>query len=201
MTEVLARERAVKRFEAQLAPIIGAAYGVAYHLTHNREEAEDLVQETSLQAFNSFHTFQEGTHFKAWFLKIMLNRFRNNYRKRKRAPETTALEDAPDLYLYMQTANAGLHSRSSDPAALVIGRMNEEQIKQTIASLPEEFQAVSVLYFVEELAYQEIAEIVGCPVGTVRSRLHRGRKILQKALWQVAEEQGILGDLLMEERV
>src|SRR5262249_36534494 len=139
MPDVLDAQCAAQRFEAQLAPILGAAYGTAFHLTRSREEAEDLVQEAALQAFNAYATFQEGTNFKAWFFKIMVNRFRNNYRKRKREPEIAPLDDAPDLYMYVQTANAGLMERSSDPAALILEQMSEEQIKKAILALPEEF--------------------------------------------------------------
>lgn len=185
-------------FEELLAPLLPAAFGSALHLTRNRDDAEDLVQDAAVQAFRAFHTFTPGTHFKAWFFKILTNLFFQRHRKKRREPEIASVEDVPDLYLYAQTAEAGLHARSSDPAALVLGKMDEEQVSAALASLPEEFRAVSTLYFVEEFTYPEIAEILGCPVGTVRSRLHRGRKHLQKALWQVAQEQGIVSALQAE---
>jgi len=143
-------------------------------------------------------SFQEGTNFKAWFLRILTNLFINRYRKKLREPEIGAiheLEDAPALYLFKQTRAMGLHSGNSDPAALVIEKVEAEQVANAIAALPEDYRVVSPLYFREKFFYQEIAEIVGCPVGTVRSRLHRGRRILQKALWQVAERQGVVADL------
>lgn len=201
MTELRSHEPRADVFDSLLSPILEPAYGMAYHLTRNREEAEDLVQEAAVQAFRAFHTFQQGTNFKAWFFKVLLNCFRSHYRKRKREPEITPIEDAPDLYLYIQTANAGLHERSSNPAALVISKMSEEQIKRAIAALPEEYRVVCVLYFMEEVAYQEIADILDCPVGTVRSRLHRGRKLLQKALWQVAQEHQIVAELCADKGV
>jgi RNA polymerase sigma-70 factor (ECF subfamily) len=95
------------------------------------------------------------------------------------------------LYLYQQTRHAGLHARSADPAALVFEKMTTEHVTAAIAALPEEFRTVCTLYFMQEFAYQEIAEMVDCPVGTVRSRLHRGRKAHQRALWEIAQEQGI----------
>ncbi len=153
------------------------------------------MQEAAVLAYRAFHTFQPGTNFKAWFFKIMINRFHGNYRKRKREPEITPIEDAPDLYLYIQTTSAGLPQGSANPAAQVISKMSEEQIKKAIAALPEDYRLVAILYFVEEASYQEIADILDCPVGTVRSRLHRGRKLLQKALWQVAQEHHIVADL------
>lgn len=179
------------KVEAHLAPILGPAYGTALHLTRNREDAEDLVQEAAVRAFRSFHTFQEGTNFKAWFFRIMTNLYLNSYRQKQREPQVVEFEDAPDLYLYAETRQAGLHERSADPAALVLRKMESEHVAAAIAALPEEFRTVCALYFVREFSYQEIAEILDCPVGTVRSRLHRGRKALQRALWEIAQEQGI----------
>lgn len=195
MKEMRLSEQSAKEYESLLMPVLDAAYGTAYHLTRNREEAEDLVQEASVLALRAFHTFQQGTNFKAWFFKVMINRFRNDYRKRKRAPEMTALDDAPDLFLYIQSANAGLLRQEANPAELILSKMSEEQIKRAIEALPEEYRLVSILYFMEELPYQEIADLLECPVGTVRSRLHRGRKLLQKALWQVAQDYHIISDL------
>lgn len=198
MTETRTQEQQAEEFEALLSPVLEAAYGTAYHMTRNRDEAEDLVQEAAVQSFRAFHTFQQGTNFKAWFFKILLNCFRSSYRKRKREPEIAPLDDAPDLYLYVQTAHAGLHTQGTNPAALVISKMSEEQIQRAIAALPEEYRLVSVLYFMEEASYQEIADLLDCPVGTVRSRLHRGRKLLQKALWHVAQDQNIVAEICAE---
>jgi RNA polymerase sigma-70 factor (ECF subfamily) len=182
-------------FETHLNPILGVAYGTARHMTRNDDDAEDLVQEAALRAFRSFHTFEEGTNFKAWFFRILTNLFYEKHRKREREPDTVSIEDAPDLYLYTQTLNAGLHAQTSDPAALVLGKMTVDDITAAIAELPQEYRVVCSLYFMEELSYEEIAEAVGCPIGTVRSRLHRARKMLQKALWHIAEEQGVVDAL------
>ena len=184
-----------QRFESHLSPILGQAYGTVLRMTRNPDDAEDLVQDAVLQAFKAFDQFREGTNFKAWFFQILINRFRYTYRKRKREPDIACLDDAPDLYLYVQTSNAGLLDKTSDPAAAVIGKMSEEQIEAAMAALPEEFQIVATLYFIDEMSYEEIASVVGCPIGTVRSRLHRGRKLLQKALWVVAQEHGIVASL------
>lgn len=198
MPKTCGQEHTTEAFETLLAPILGAAYGTAFHMTHNRDEAEDLVQDAAVQAFHAFGSFQLGTNFKAWFFQIMLNQFRKKWRKQKREPQTTPIDDAPDLYMFTQTANAGLQASNANPAALIISKMSEEQIRAAIASLPEEYRIVSVLYFMEEISYQEIADITGCPLGTVRSRLHRGRKLLQKALWQIAEEHHVLATLEAE---
>lgn len=184
-----------ERFSRQLETVLDAAYGLALHMARNRDDAEDIVQEAALLAYRAFHTFQEGTNFRAWFLRIVTNCFRQRYRKARRQPQTTELEDAPDLYLYCRTAEAGLHARSEDPATLVLSRLDTEQVSAAIEGLPEDYRLVAALYFLEELSYEEIAGILECPIGTVRSRLHRGRKLLQKALWQIAEQQGIIAAL------
>jgi RNA polymerase sigma-70 factor (ECF subfamily) len=196
MPEVVDRRRTQARFEAQLAPVLDSAFGVALNMTRHRDEAEDLVQEAAILAYKAFDQFELGTNFKAWFFRILINRFRNDYRRRKREPEIAPLEDAPELYMNMQSTETGLIKAAQDPAALVIGRMSEDQIMAAVAVLPEEFRVVSALYFIEEMAYQEIADLVGCPVGTVRSRLHRSRKLLQKALWDLAKNQGLLSGVL-----
>ena len=198
MEETANTESAAKRFESSLTPILTAVYGTALHMTRNRDDAEDLVQEAALQAFRAFESFQEGTNFKAWFFRILTNLFINAYRKRHREPEIDTLSDlenAPALYLFKQTREIGMHAWTPDPAALVIEKVEAEEVGRAIAALPEDYRIVSALYFMEEFSYQEIAEIVGCPVGTVRSRLHRGRRMLQKALWHIAEQQGIIADL------
>jgi RNA polymerase sigma-70 factor (ECF subfamily) len=198
MGDTVNTESAAVRFESYLTPVLTAAYGTALHMTRNGDDAEDLVQEAALHAFRAFDSFQEGTNFKAWFFRILTNLFINAYRRRQREPGTETLpdlEDAPALYLFKQTRDLGIHAWNADPAALVLDRFETEQVCRAIAALPEEYRVVSALYFMEEFSYQEIAEMVGCPVGTVRSRLHRGRRMLQKALWHLAEQQGIVADL------
>jgi len=188
------------QFEQLLQLVIEPAYGTAVRFCRSRDDAEDLVGEATLQAYRAFHTFAQGTNFRAWFLKILTNLFFQSYRKQQREPEIVELADAPDLYLYGQMSDAGLLARSQDPAELVLGRLDQEEVGAAIESLPLEFRVVSTLYFMEDLSYAEIADILDCPVGTVRSRLHRGRKLLQKSLWQIAVEAGVIG-ALMEEAV
>ena len=202
MVEAMNTEPAAIRFESNLTPILPAVYGTALHMTRHRDDAEDLVQEAALQAFRAFASFQEGTNFKAWFFRILTNLFINAYRKRRREPEIETLsehEDAPALYLFKRTRERGMHSGNQDPAALVLEKVEVEQVSRAIAALPEDYRVVAALYFMEEFSYQEIADIVGCPVGTVRSRLHRGRRMLQQALWHVAERQGIVAELRADE--
>ncbi len=186
------RPEDARRFEAHIAPLLSPAYGTALHLTRNSHDAEDLVQEAAFLAFRSFHQFEEGTRFRAWFFRILTNLYFQKYRKKKREPETVELSDVPGLYMYAKAQVTGLATHEPDPAEYIMGKLSVEQIGVAIAELPEDFRVVATLYFMEEFEYQEIADILGCPVGTVRSRLHRGRRILQRSLWRVAEEQGIV---------
>jgi RNA polymerase sigma-70 factor, ECF subfamily len=198
MAERQAQKCMIDEFESLLAPVLDAGYGMAHHLLRNREQAEDCVQEAAILAFKAFPRFELGTNFRAWFFKILINCVRYHCRKRQREPVIAPIDDAPDLYLYVQSSQAGLHVRNENPAALVIGKMSEEQIQSAISALPEDYRVVSVLYFTQEMSYQEIADVLDCPVGTVRSRLHRGRKLLQKALWSVAQEYNIVAELKEE---
>ncbi len=179
-------------FEALLAPVLAPAYRFALGLAGRGGDAEDLVQEAALRAFRAFGTFQAGTNFKAWFYKILANCHFARHRRAGRRPQTVDLDDAAELYLYRRTAAAGLHALSDDPARLVMSKLSTEQVLAAIAALPLEYRAVAQLHLVDELGYDEIAELVGCPLGTVRSRLHRGRRMLQKALWREAESAGVV---------
>jgi RNA polymerase sigma-70 factor (ECF subfamily) len=175
-------------FEEQLMPLLGSAYRVAANLVGDRTEAEDVVQEASLLALRAFDSFEPGTNFRAWFFRIVTNCCYGRYRQRARRPQTVEFDDVPDLLLFTKTRDAGLYADTPDPAAAVVGKIGVDRIIAAIDALPEEYRAVAALYFVEEMTYEEIAQALDCPVGTVRSRLHRGRKLLQKALWSVMEE-------------
>jgi RNA polymerase sigma-70 factor (ECF subfamily) len=180
------------RFEQLLQPIVGVAYGTAVRLTRSRTDAEDLVQDAALLAFKAFDSFEPGTNFKAWFFRILTNAFYSRHRKEKHDRANISTDDLPPLYLYTRTAEIGLHSQEPDPAAALMDRFDSEQVAAALDALPTEYRTVATFYFIEDFSYQQIADIVGCPVGTVRSRLHRGRRMLQKALWRVAQERGIV---------
>jgi len=184
--------RASADFEPLFATVAGAAFGIAVRLTRNQADAEDLVQAAALRAFRAFASFEPGTNFRAWFFKILTNCYFSKVRREKSRPVTSDLDDTPDLYLYARSAEAGFPTQGPDPAAQLLDHLGTERVVTAIARLPEEYRVVSTLYFMEDLSYEEIAQVIGCPVGTVRSRLHRGRKMLQKALWQVAKESGII---------
>lgn len=192
MTAISDPTRVQEEFEALFRPLLSMAYGTAVRLTRDRTEAEDLVQDAALLAFRAFGSFQPGTNFKAWFFRILTNAFYSRHRKTKHERNNVSTEDLPALYLYARTAEIGLHSQEPDPAAAMMDRFDTEHVAEALDALPEEYRVVASLYFVDDLSYQQIAEAVGCPVGTVRSRLHRGRRMLQRALWQVAEERGIV---------
>jgi RNA polymerase sigma-70 factor (ECF subfamily) len=177
-----------------LSPLLERAYGFALRLLRNRADAEDLVQEAALAASRGFGTFQPGTNFKAWFFRILINCYYTRYRRQRHEGSPADLDETPQLYLHIRTAELGLYRDTADPAAALLSRLDAEQIAEALHALPEEYRVVSTLYFIEDLSYATIADIVGIPVGTVRSRLHRGRRILQKLLWRVAVESGVVSD-------
>jgi RNA polymerase sigma-70 factor (ECF subfamily) len=194
MTTVQADDptRVQEEFEGLLAPILPMVYGTAVRLTRDRTEAEDLVQDAALLAYRAFRTFQPGTNFKAWFFRILTNAFYSRHRKEKHEKANLSTEDVPALYLYQKTAEAGLQGPDNDPASAIMDRLDTDRVNEALDTLPEEYRAVATLYFIEDFSYQQIAQVLGCPVGTVRSRLHRGRRMLQKALWDIAVERGIV---------
>jgi RNA polymerase sigma-70 factor (ECF subfamily) len=179
---------------------VGPAFGTALRLTRNRADAEDLVQDAALLAFRGFASFESGTNFRAWFFTILMNCFYSRHRRRKRELAAFDWDDTPDLFLYARSHQAGFPTSGPDPAGQLLERLGTERVAEAIERLPEEYRVVSTLYFMEDFSYEEIARMLDCPIGTVRSRLHRGRKMLQKSLWQVAEEAGIVKGVASEPR-
>ena len=170
-------------------------YSAALRMTRNRADAEDLVQETYLKAYRSFGSFTEGTNLRAWLYRILTNTYINNYRAAQRRPELSDVEDVEDLYLYKRLAGVGGSEvgRSAEDEAL--DRFTDEDVKAALEALPEAFRMAVLLADVEGFSYKEIAEITDVPIGTVMSRIHRGRRALQKALHEVAEERGLVGSV------
>jgi len=179
------------RFEAEALPLMPGMYSTAYGLTRNAADAEDLVQETFLRAYRSFFQFREGTNLRAWLYRIMRNTFNTNYRKRKREPETVPVTDVDDWYLYSKMQESGLEPSAESS---VLEALPDEEVQAALLSLPERFRTVVLLADVEGFGYAEIAEIAGAPLGTVMSRLHRGRKALEKRLWDVIRERRYVRD-------
>jgi RNA polymerase sigma-70 factor (ECF subfamily) len=186
-------ERSLKeRFEREVPPLLPGLYSSALRMTRNPADAEDLVQETFLRAYRGFASFREGTNLKAWLYRILTNTFINSYRKKQREPVTVATDDnVEDWYLYDRLA-----ARSAEASAetVVLDAMPDEDVQAALEALPEQFRMAVLLADVEGMSYKEIAEAQDIPIGTVMSRLHRGRKSLEKALWEKAKERGLVTD-------
>lgn len=181
-------------FEELLDPVLSPAYRLALGYTGNGPDAEDLVQEAALLAWRGFPSFQPGTNFRAWFLRILTNAHFSRYRKVRRAPAGVDLDDVNQHHLLFRAAEAGLLSRE-DPVGALMDAVTVDRVMEAIQALPEEFAGVTSLFFLEEMSYLEISSLLGIPVGTVRSRLHRGRKMLQKTLWTLARDSGVVAAL------
>ena len=179
-------------FESLFAAVTGTAFGVAMRSATTRRTRKTWCRRRPCSPSGPSTRSRPGSNFRAWFFKILTNCYFSKRRREKSRPVTSDLDDTPDLYLYARSGQAGFPTQGPDPAAQLLEQLGTERMVAAIGRLPEEYRVVSTLYFMEDLSYEEIAQIVGCPVGTVRSRLHRGRKMLQKALWQVAEESGIV---------
>ena len=171
--------------------LMPSLYAAALRMTRNPSDAEDLVQETYLRAYRGFGGFQEGTNLKAWLYRILTNTYINTYRAKKRRPDETELDEVEDLYLYRRIGGleAAMAGRSAEDELLE--RFTDAEVKEAIESLPENFRLAVLLADVEGFAYKEIAEILDIPIGTVMSRLHRGRKALQKRLYEFAVERNL----------
>lgn len=177
-----------EEFEGLLKPILGIAFRYANRLAGESEAAMDLVQDASVQAFRARHTFQSGTNFKAWFLKILTNLFYAQ-RQRKRL-DTSPLDDAPDAILYEHAKATGADLSADDPAAYFFNKVDMQQVNEALDRLSDEYREAATLYFVSDLSYEEIADTLDIPIGTVRSRLHRARKQLQVSLLDLARDRG-----------
>jgi RNA polymerase sigma-70 factor (ECF subfamily) len=176
-------------FAEQAMAYMGSLYSAALRMTRNPSDAEDLVQETYLKAYRAFGTFQEGTNLKSWLYKILTNTFINSYRAKRRRPAETELDDVEDLYLYRRLGGNQAAALGRSAEDLVLDRFTEFDVKAAVESLPEAFRLAVLLADVEGFSYKEIAEILEVPIGTVMSRLHRGRRALEKALATFAEER------------
>jgi RNA polymerase sigma-70 factor (ECF subfamily) len=181
-------------FTEQAMDLMPSLYSAALRMTRNPSDAEDLVQETYLKAYRGFGSFEQGTNLKAWLYRILTNTFINRYRAAKRRPDETDLDDVEDFYLYrrlggLEEARAG---RSAEDE--LMDMFSEAEVKAAVDALPEQFRMAVLLADVEGFSYKEIASILDIPIGTVMSRLHRGRKNLQKALYEFATTQGLITD-------
>jgi RNA polymerase sigma-70 factor (ECF subfamily) len=183
-------------FSEQAVPFMASLYTAALRMTRNPADAEDLVQETYLKAYRAFGGFKEGTNLKAWLYKILTNTFINSYRSRKRRPEQTDLDEVEDLYLYRRLGGQEAVAASRSAEEEVLDHFTDADVKSAVEALPEQFRMAVLLADVEGFSYKEIAEILDIPIGTVMSRLHRGRKALQKVLHDVGVRRGLVKPVL-----
>ncbi|KMY22994.1 RNA polymerase sigma-70 factor, ECF subfamily [Actinobaculum suis] len=185
--EETAQQRAA-RFERDALPFIDQLYGAAMRLTRNPADAEDLVQDTYAKAFAAFHQYKPGTNLKAWLYRILNNTFISNYRKQKRQPQQTDASDIEDWQEYRAQSHDSRGMRSAEAEAL--DNLPPAEVREAMSQLSEERRMAVYLADIEGFSYQEIAEIMGTPIGTVMSRLHRGRKQLRELLADYARELG-----------
>ncbi len=180
-----------RQFEETALPYLNELFGTALRLTKNEKDAEDLVQDTFLKAYTFFHRFEQGTNCRAWLFKILTNTFINNYRRKVKEREVLSanLESGPihDNFYSEETLRM-----LADPEQGIVGQFLSDDVKKAIDSLPTEFRMVVILADLQEFSYKEIASILGCPVGTVMSRLFRGRRLLRKQLLDFAIQAGII---------
>lgn len=177
MVPVMADQRDFAQQAMQYAPQL---YSAAVRMTRSKADAEDLVQETYLRAYRGYSNFTEGTNLRAWLFRILTNTFINSYRAKQRRVQETELDDVEDLYLYKRISGIDVASRSAEDTLFEL--FTDDEVKAALEALPESFRMPVLLADVEDFSYKEIAEMLDIPIGTVMSRLHRGRKALQKSL-------------------
>jgi RNA polymerase sigma-70 factor, ECF subfamily len=179
-------------FEQDAMQYARQLYSAAMRMTRNPADAEDLVQETFLKAYRAYHTFEEGTNLKAWLYRILTNTYINKYRKDSRRPSEVDLGSVEDLYLYRNIGSEESAEAARSTEERVLDGLVESDIKKAVEDLPENFRLPVLLADLAGFSYKEIADILDIPIGTVMSRLHRGRKAMEKSLWDYAVKRGLV---------
>jgi RNA polymerase sigma-70 factor (ECF subfamily) len=175
-------------FESLITPHLNSLYSTALRMTHNQNDAEDLVQDTLYKAFRAFDQYQKNTNFRAWAFRILVNTYITAYRKAIRQPQKVSYDDLEEFYLYKKLdENVHLQEMAKED---FLENFFEDDVKEALENLPYQFRLVVLLCDVEGFSYNEIANIIGAPLGTVMSRLYRGRKLLQQHLWNYARKKG-----------
>ncbi|HKZ21833.1 MAG TPA: sigma-70 family RNA polymerase sigma factor [candidate division Zixibacteria bacterium] len=191
MLKLKKTHKKLSEFEQVALVHIDSVYNVALRMTRNTSDAEDLVQETYLKAFRFFGKFQTWTNCKAWLLKILTNLFNNKYRQRIKEPPQVSYDEIEEDFLYSRLLKETLEP-NENPEQILFSQIVEDDVKKVMDNLPQEFRIVVILSFIEDCSYKEIAEIMDTNIGTVKSRLHRGRTMLQKALYEYAKKRGFV---------
>lgn len=189
-TAVLSRTTRKKHneFEQEALPHMDVLYNFALRTTGNEADARDLLQETYLKAYRFWEKYEKGTNIRAWLFRIMKNSYINRYRKETKEPDTVDYDEIENFYNSIRAESTD----TNDLEKKLFGNLLGDEVAKALESLPEDFRTVVILCDIEGLTYEEIAEFVECPIGTVRSRLHRGRKLLQATLYEYAKSQGII---------
>ena len=181
-----------EQFTADAMQYAPQLFSTALRMTRNRSDAEDLVQETYIKGWRSFHTFQEGTNLRAWLFRIMTNTYINKYNAQKRKGTEVELDDVEELFLYKRLGSIDQSQLSSSAEDQMLDLFTDDEVKNALESLPEDFRIPVLLSDVDGFSYKEIAEMLEIPIGTVMSRLHRGRKAMQKMLYEYARDKGLI---------
>ena len=183
---------AQEQFTADAMQYAPQLFSTALRMTRSRSDAEDLVQETYIKGWRSFHTFQEGTNLRAWLFRIMTNTYINKYNAKKRKGTEVELDDVEELFLYKRLGSIDQSQLSSSAEDQMLELFTDDEVKNALEELPEDFRVPVLLSDVDGFSYKEIAEMLEIPIGTVMSRLHRGRKAMQKMLYEYARDRGLI---------
>ena len=186
-------------FAADATAFAPQLFSTAVRMTRNRADAEDLVQETYMKAWRAYDSYEEGTNLRAWLFRIMTNTYINRYNAKMRRPTETELDDVEELYLYRRLGAIDQSRMSASAEDQMMELFTDDEVKNAIEELPEAFRMPLLLSDVDGFSYKEIAEMLDVPIGTVMSRLHRGRKAMQKRLYEFAKERGLVDETLLRE--